>query len=206
MSKVMNDKAYLIYNQDYLKSNYLLNGIFFIKVFFLLFITLLTIYMFYLNRYSIYFYNAKKCLFTVTKSITLLLYAFYFLIVTFSIYVFILHMYPFDIQFHSIHVFLYLLLFGVYYFALLLLIDTLNKHFLLYFLPFILYFMTLFSIEIGLEKTMVPSISKLLYLLFYDIILFDEYTPYYSIMYYITVIMITFIVVIKQSKSSDCIE
>lgn len=206
MSKITRDKAYLLYNQEYLMNNYLLNGLFFIKIFSLLFITLLIIYMFYLNRYNIYFYTQKKETFNVTKGVTLLLYAIYFLVVTYSVYIVILNLYPFVTTFYSLEMFLQLLFFIVYYAVMILLIHTTNKHFLLYFTPFVLYFISVYSVEIGIEKSMVPPLSKVLYLLFYDLNLYEKYSSYYSMTYYISVLSVMLILIMKNMRLNDYID
>lgn len=206
ISKITKNESYLLYNQDYLTNNYLLNGLFFIKIFLLLFITLLIMYMFYLNKYNVYFYTQHQGMFNVTKGVTLLLYTIYFLAVTYSVYIAVLHLYPFVVTFESLEVFLQLWLFVGYYVVMILLIHTYSKHFLLYFLPFILYFVSVYSVEIGIEKSMVSPLSKVLYLVFYDLTLYEKYSSYYPITYYVTILTIMSILIIRNVRLKDYID
>ncbi len=199
------DDAYLIYHEEYLTQNYLVNGLYIFKIFIILFITLMTIYMFYLNKYNIYFYNENHLTINVTKYLTLYLFTLYFLSILYLVYLVILYLYPFVLNVSTISIYLYLVLFLSYYLMFLILINEQRKHFILYFLPFILYFVTSISQEIDVDKKNVSGLSKGLYLLFYDFNLYDVIEPYYSIMYYISIMTVIGVYIVISYKKNDLI-
>lgn len=203
LSNIFNSQAYLIYNRLMLEENFTQNGIFFIQVFSLLYCSLLAMYMFFVNDYDIYFIKSSPEGFYYAKVCTLWLMSLYFLLVSYGVFLIILYNYPFDVSFHPFVVFLYLLFFLVYYIFIFVLIDTLDGHFMLYFLPFILFLISVFSSDQGILKEDVTGFAKGLYVFIYDLVLFDQFGPYYPVTYYLCVVTLSGIVFLKVKENKD---
>jgi hypothetical protein len=181
-------------HMDYftLLDNYIRQAFFLIKIFLVLIITMLSIYSFHINIYDNCFYSNHLRYFKASKLLTIIVYIEYLtFLITIGFFV-ILYLLGFDDFSYFNHI-ITMSFFVVFYSVLTYIVGLIKNHLMIYFFPFILYFIS--SIQL-LENNVLETTKITIYqFLIYDVGFYNPFQNSLSITYYMSVLIIYICVV-----------
>jgi len=207
-SGLLENGSNLAYNREQLINSFLYDGFNIIKIVGVLYSMLLSIYVFYLNKYDVFIIPRKSRIKTILSKIAIVLFLEgLFILYLFLFYAIIWGVLDYTVTIDEVLKYLsYLTVLNIYYALFSILLIVLFTSIFSVVIPFIGYLISNLSMDYGISISELDTSSMFLNLFFPDLLIFNKEIYYiYGIVIVLDISMIILVLIIIKYKVEDII-